>query len=185
MFKAFLFLIIAFLILIQLPQACLAGEVEMYPEVRVKENDFIKILYYSIRDPLPNSSESKYSLIKKVIEVKLLFIEYCRATKKESKIDKLAKDSRTSTEDLLDAFQEEVNNMVDYVVPQFRCNNKMKVFLTTYGKDGNEQTLGQYITASPQKLEIYPGETIKTDFYIPEGIGINVENPSFQIWLPK
>jgi hypothetical protein len=180
-----LFVLVVFNLLLFSP-SCPAEEIEMYPEARVKENDYIKVLNYSLQNLAPDSAAAEAKINAKVLEVELLFKDYCQASKKQSKLNEVVNNPKSSTDDIAKTFAEEIINMGDYTVPSYKCNPGMKVFLTTYGKGQNEiMTQGHYISTSPQKLEIFPGEIIKTKFYIIEDSEINLENPVFQIWVPK
>jgi hypothetical protein len=163
-----------------------AAEKEMYPEVRVKENESLKILDYSLAD----SITQRHGIDTTSLSVRILFKEHCIASKKKSRFEEIVNNPNASSAEIGEAFGEAfgetINNMSIYVVPFYQCKPKMKVFLTTYDYKGNEvSTYGQYVIAPSQTNEIFPGEITKIDFLIIERSGINLDDPIFQIWLPK
>lgn len=76
---------------------------------------------------------------------------------------------------------------MDVLVPRFRCDYRLKVFVTFFTKDGNEiETEGVIPYAlkinsysSKRKTEMLPGEIIQVFFSIPEGAKF------WYVWVPK
>jgi hypothetical protein len=154
---------------------------QQYSHIRLQKNEWIQIL----EQKEEKEFDEEYGFECWYLHVKILFLKYCEASKKKSKLNELVHDSQASSNEIGEAFGQEIMN-IEYILPMFRCDYRTSVFLTLYSSDGKEiDTMKAIPIASKNKLEIMPGETIWVTFVraiIPPHL---TQPKSWQVWVPK
>jgi hypothetical protein len=162
---------------------CLSDDVKQkYSNVRLQQNKWVQILEQK------EEIEYKEYLKGEVwqLHVKVLFLQYCKASKKKSRISEVAKDPSATEKEIAETIGEQFTNIVDYIVPAFRCNYQTTIFLTEYSTDGKELLTLKTIPIAPKnKTEIMPGETIWVTFILPINLPSDTPPKSWQVWVPK
>lgn len=116
--------------------------------------------------------------------MKLIFLKYCRASVKKGDFEIFLSKERTN-EEVAQRFKKEIDAvLLGKYLPVFDCDYRNKVFVTFYSQNDVElKTIGRFPLAplieNEYKREILPGETIWTQFVIPENA------TSWKIWVPK
>lgn len=190
---------------ILLPEQPASSEEKKYlrkinPEVQLKDNGWLKIVDEFLVEKTPEefydeiySGSPEYrnsETTKKVIEldnkigktykriyVQIQFLKPCKATQLMLMVDK-----PESTDELSGTFVD-----TDYLMPKFRCDYRVKVFVTFFSKDGNEiKTNGSRPPAllinsfsKNRKTEMLPGEKTYDTFILPD------EAAYWYVWVPK
>lgn len=158
------------------------------PKVQLKENSWLKIVNEFVIEESPEQYYSKIydddklrkdsikrasSKIFKTLYVDIQFLKPCNATK--------LKGSHP-----LSIFDITSPEWIDIVISKFRCDYRLKVFVTFFSSEGNEiKTGGIYPIALwtdslhiKRKTEMLPGEKIQVSFLIPE------EVKYWHVWVP-
>jgi hypothetical protein len=163
---------------------CLSDDTKQkYSNVRLQQNDWVQIIEQK------KEIEFNEEIGQKVwwLRVKIMFLQYCKASKKKSRLSEIAEDPNATHQDFVEAFGEQLANLTDYSIPMFRCNYRTTVFLTKYSADGKELSTLKTIPVAPKnKTEIMPGETIWVTFVQPI-ITLPGKTPpkSWHVWVPR
>jgi hypothetical protein len=184
------------------------------PEVQLQDNGWIKIVNQFVGE---SSNKTLRPLGFKELTVKIQFLKPCKATRLKFDISEKFMDKRplspeeqaffllklgvvTSKNDEerikfykiyekyckqngIDAFE----FYLDVAVPKFRCDYRIKVFVTFFAKDGCEIETDSAIpfamlidsSSNKRKTEMLPGEKTYVTFIVP-GNAV-----SWYIWVPK
>jgi hypothetical protein len=128
------------------------------------------------------------------LRVKIMFLQYCKASKKKSRLSEIAEDPNATQQEFAEAFGEQATHIDDYIVPKLRCNYRTTIFLTRYSADGKELSTTKTIPVAPRDpvcksclTEIMPGETIWVDFILSADPNPTPETQviSWHVWVPK
>jgi len=173
-----------------LPKSILKGESQSSDkdsDVRVQDNGWIRIKDVFVKNVTEaevfdiSKDDPKYkeynSRKHKMLYVKIMFLRTCKATEKESPLDKAIKEGQPDKE-VGKAFGESIMNPEYW--PKFQCDYRTKIFVSFYSSEGLEiETVGKYIAAKKDE-EVLSGEmraTFLSD--IPENA------TSWKVWVPK
>ncbi len=152
-------------------------------KVQVKENEWIQIIDEFVIKQTPEEwySQGLNKTLSKDTRDKL--IEY------DKKIGKIYRTHYTQIQflqpcsatiiksgDSIKDFQNITDFNLDYVVPKFRCDSRLKVFITYFSSDGSEiKTEGDFPLAlklddNSRKTEMIPGEKQYITHFIPDDV---------------
>lgn len=160
---------------------CLSDDVKQkYSNVRLQQNEWIQVL----KQIEEIKFDEHYAEEVWHLHVKVLFLQYCKASKKrKSRYDEVKKDPNATENDLVEAIKEDWAHILDNIGRFFRCNYRTTIFLTLYSSDGKElRTMKKIPQAYKDQTEIMPGETVWETFYIPMSDG---QPKSWHVWVPK
>ena len=161
-------------------------------DVQVQENGWLKIVNSFVTVQTPdefwhNSAVKDESQKEKFIKhdndngriyrkvfVNLQFLKPCKASVLRFGVDDPEIEDPTADEmygGLLDT---------NFTMPKYRCNYRVKVFITLFDRDGNEiKVIALRPPARSRKAEIIPGEKTQVHYIIPD------QASSWYVWLPK
>jgi hypothetical protein len=169
---------------------CLSDDLKQkYSNVRLQQNEWIHIIKQVEEVKYNERAQSDVWYL----YVKVMFLQYCKASKKKSRLSEIAEDPNATQQEFAEAFGEQLTHIDDYIVPKLRCNYRTTVFLTTYSADGKELSTMKTVPVAPKDplcksclTEIMPGETIWVTFRIPI-IALSDQTPpkSWHVWVPK
>jgi hypothetical protein len=163
---------------------CLSDDLKQkYSNVRLQQNEWIQILDKFEKIEIQDATGEEVWRV----YVKIMFLQYCKASKKKSRLSEIAEDPNATHQDFVEAFGDQLANLTDYSIPMFRCNYRTTVFLTKYSADGKELSTLKTIPVAPKnKTEIMPGETIWVTFVQPI-ITLPGKTPpkSWHVWVPR
>jgi hypothetical protein len=161
---------------------CLSDDTKQkYADVRLQKNKWVQIIEQ--KEEIGYKEYAKGEVWE--LHVKILFLQYCKASKKKSRFKELIKDPNATSQEIGKAFAEEVANP-DFTVPMFRCNYRTTIFLTLYSSDGTELETMKTIPVAPKnKTEIIPGETIWATFVRTIDPTYRPPPKSWHVWVPK